>query len=173
MSVTGTARIAVLDATKELHLGLRRRYGLAPSNGRNGTQSDDVAYVGREFRVYTFMRIGEAARFYGALHSRWDGAALAKDFAALGIDPNFEVKRLKSTYQRALVLALALARRPKSLVVECAEEFDEPKTRALLENALGRTSLSIATFEDASTLEADWFDRTVAAGAFDAAGFAP
>ncbi len=61
MSAADVSRIAVLDANDGLHKGLRRRYGLAPSS--NGVAASDVAYVGREFRVYTFMRIDEASRF--------------------------------------------------------------------------------------------------------------
>lgn len=140
--------VAVRDADDAVHARLRAQFlDAAP----------DVAYCGREFRVYRSMRIADAARFYAALHARWDGTQLDDDLALCGLRPGFEVRRMKRAFQRALVLALACAARPATLVVEYGDEFDEPPTRALLQRALGRVSRAIVTYRSEPGDDAGWY----------------
>jgi hypothetical protein len=54
---------------------------------------------------------------------------------------------MKRAYQRTLVLALSAASLPSTLVVENAEQFDEPPARALLARAIERAPAALVTFE--------------------------
>ena len=157
------ARLAVTGADDAFHANLRRSLGLAPGSD---AQPEGLAYIGREFRVYTFMRIGDAVRFFSALHGRWDADALAADFETSGLNAGHEVRRMKRTYQRALVLALAMAAVPDLLVVELGEEFDEEPTRALLRACVERAPRAIVTFAASAAVDAGWFDGVVSASEF-------
>ncbi len=106
----------------------------------------DVGYAGADFRVYGYMRVADAVRFYSAIHARWDAAQLAEDLQATGLGLELEVRRMKTVYQRALVLALVSAARPDTLVIERAEQFDVPAAVALLERAVRRAAQVIATY---------------------------
>jgi hypothetical protein len=105
-----------------------------------------LAYCGAEYRVYPSMRIADAVRFFAALHARWNAEQLAADFETAGLAGSFEVRRMKRAYQRALVLAFAAAAEPELLVVESAEEFDEPRVEALLARAVARAPAALVTF---------------------------
>jgi len=136
-------RVAISEASEAFCARLRRRYGLAP-----GVLPLPVGlgYCGREYRVYPSMRIVDAMRFYAALHVRWNDARLRDALARAGLDERFEIRRMKRAYQRALVLAFALAAEPALLVVENAEEFDETGSRALLQYAVDLVPSVIVTY---------------------------
>ncbi len=161
MVVVGT-RVAVRDAGEEVRAWLRQRAGLAPSRDPQTFESSGgVGYVGREFRVYPYMRVEDAIDFYAALHERWDEAQLAGDLATVGLESFHQVRRLKLVYQRALVLALASAAHPEMLIVENAEEFDEGPARALLQSAVERAPRALVTFAEGTEFDTGWFDRTI------------
>ncbi len=122
-----------------------------------------LAYVGREYRVYSYMTVGFAARFYATLHDRWDPAALARALAVAGLAERFDVGRMKRAYQRTLVLAFALAALPRVLVVEGAEEFDEPGARALLERAVADVPAAVVTYAPDASIDRAWYTDVVAA----------
>jgi ABC-type multidrug transport system ATPase subunit len=145
---------------------LRTRFGLAPSP-QTLEAPRGLAYCGREFRIYPSMRIGEALRFYAALHERWDAARLEADLEAANLRPEFEVRRMKRAYQRALVLALATAAEPTMLVIENAEEFDEPATLRLLDRAVRRTPYALATYGPEAQADAALFDEILSPQAFE------
>ncbi len=115
------------------------------------------------------MRIAEAARFFAALHLRWNAAQLASDFEAAGLSGTFEVRRMKRAYQRALVLAFAAAAEPELLVVESGEEFDEPPAAALLARAVARVPAALVTFggEARPAAAASVFSSVVTAAEFE------
>ena len=92
------------------------------------------------------MRIAEAIRFYATLHVRWNDARVRAYLALAGLDERFEIRRMKRAYQRAIVLAFALASEPVVLVVENTEEFDEERCRALLERAVDFVPRAIVTY---------------------------
>ena len=141
-------RVALCDASDAVHADLRARYLDAPI---------DLAYCGEEFRVYRSMRIADAIRFYAALNTRWDRGQLDADLALAGLAPEFEVRRMKRAYQRALVLALSCAPGPKTLVVEYGDEFDEAPAAALLERAVARAEHAIVTYRETSGEHAAWY----------------
>ena len=92
------------------------------------------------------MRIADANRFYATLHARWNDVRLREFLVLAGLDERFEIRRMKRAFQRALVLAYALASEPAVLVVENAEEFDEERLHALLERAIDFVPRAIVTY---------------------------
>ncbi len=165
MNVATGSRIAIADADAPFHASLRAAFGLAPA--ARALEPHGLAYCGAEYRVYPFMRIADAVRFFSAVHERWDAAQLAGDFALAGLNGSFEVRRMKRAYQRTLVLALSAASLPAMLVVERADEFDEPPARALLERAIRRAPAALVTFEAAAPDDPSLFTSVVPANAFD------
>jgi len=146
---TGTVveRLAIAEASTTFCAQLRARFGLVPGRVAAGPEAmPGLAYCGREFRAYPGMRIGNAVRFYATIHARWNAARLHEALRLAGLDERFEIGRMKRAYQRALVLAFALASDPSVLVVENAEEFDEPGSRALLEHAIALVPRAIVTY---------------------------
>ena len=154
--------MAVADADDAFHAALRARFGLLP-RANAAPVADGLAYIGREYRVYAYMKIGFAARFYATLHDRWDPLALARALEIAGLAESYDVGRMKRAYQRALVLAFALAAMPHVLVVENAEEFDEPGARALLENAVRDVPASVVTYGFDAAIDRDWYGDVIAA----------
>jgi ABC-type uncharacterized transport system ATPase subunit len=160
------ARTAVTAADDAFHTRLRGRFGLTPRGAPLDAYAA-VAYCGREFRVYPSMRVGEAVRFYAALHERWNAEALRDDLERTNLGDDVEVRRMKRAYQRALVLALALATEPELLVVESAHEFDEPAAAELLGAAVRRVPRALVTYEGEATPPNGEFGEIVAAARFD------
>ena len=148
--------------------GSRGRFGLTP-HGAPLDPRAAVAYCGREFRVYPSMRVGEAVRFYAALHDRWNAATLRDDLERTNLGEDVEVRRMKRAYQRALVLALALATEPELLVVESANEFDEPAAAELLDASVRRVPRALVTYEGAAVPPSGTFAEIAPAARFDPA----
>ncbi len=166
MIVAAGSRVALTGADAPFHARLRAAFGLAPASTTLDPRG--LAYCGAEYRVYPFMRIADAVRFFSAVHERWDADQLAADFALAGLDGSFEVRRMKRAYQRTLVLALSAASLPSILVVENAEQIDEPPARALLARAVERAPAVLVTFEsDVPPEEVAAFTSVVPAAAFD------
>lgn len=139
-------RVAVADASEAYCARLRARFGLARDAVGDPAAPRGLAYCGREFRAYPSMRVADASRFYRTLHERWDDARLAELLRLAGLEERFEIGRMKRAFQRAIVLAFALASEPDVLVVENAEEFDEDGARAVLERALALVPRTILTY---------------------------
>lgn len=154
----GTRRVALVGATPATHDALRREAGLAPPH--------TVGYAGREYRVYSHMRVAEATRFYASLCKRWDPGALQRGFDLAGIGDNFEIRRLKRAYQRALVLCYVLAQNPRRAVIEAGDEFDEAGPCRLLEHAVASVPSALVTFGGDAPFERAWFDEVAAADAY-------
>ena len=87
LSEPRAGRFAIVGADEKFHARLRTRFGLAPSP-HTLEAPRGLAYCGREFRIYPSMRIGEAIRFYAALHERWDAARLDADLEAANLRPS-------------------------------------------------------------------------------------
>ena len=145
---SAVAFVAISDASEAYCARLRARFGLAPDAGpaTDPAAPRGLAYCGREFRADPSMTIADAARFYGTLHARWNTARLLDLLRLAGLEERFEIGRMKRAFQRAIVLAFALASEPDVLIVENAEEFDEDGARAVLERALALVSRAIVTY---------------------------
>ena len=145
MRIVAGSRVAVTAADDAFHERLRARFGLAPSP-RALDVPRALGYCGADYRVYPFMRVADAVRFFSAINDRWNAERLEADFEVARLDGSFEIRRMKRAYQRALVLALAVAAEPTTLVVENGEEFDDAPPAALLARAVERSATAIVTF---------------------------
>lgn len=141
-------RIALSDASDQTHATLRARYAARR----------DAGYAGADYRVYGYMRVADAVRYYGAIHARWDAAQLASDLQATGLSAELEVRRMKTVYQRALVLALIAAARPATLVIERADQFDAQPAAELLERVVRRAPWALVTYASGTAPPAGLFD---------------
>ena len=144
-AVSLASHIAIVETDAAFHVRLRALCGLGPAQPSDGKPLG-LGYCGREFRAYPAMTIANASRLYGALNLRWDSAQLRDDLARSGMHERFEIRRMKRGFQRAIVLAFAMAARPDLLVIENAEEFDEPGAFALLEASVARAARAIVTY---------------------------
>jgi hypothetical protein len=169
MNVASPApRLALADASEAYCKRIRARFGLTPEGApADPTAMPGLAYCGREFRAYPSMRIADAIRFYATLHARWNDARLRESLALAGLDERFEIGRMKRAFQRALVLAFALASEPVVLVVENAEEFDEERAHALLARAVGLVPRAIVTYGVNVTHQLAGLPDAIDAAAFD------
>ena len=163
------SHVAIVETTPAFHARLRALCGLGPAQPSAG-KPIGLAYCGREFRAYPAMTIAAASRLYGALNTRWDAERLQTDLTLAGLHDRFEIKRMKRGYQRAIVLAFAMAARPELLVVENAEEFDEPGAFALLEASVTRASRAIVTYGTFEVLDTKARRARAAAAGVDVAG---
>ena len=79
---------------------------------------DAVGYVAQEAPLYQNLTVGETLRVIASLNRRWDQPRAEARLAELGIPLNRRVRRMSGGQQAQLALTLALARRPKLLVLD-------------------------------------------------------
>ena len=79
---------------------------------------DAVGYVAQESPLYQNLTVGETLRVIANLNRRWDQQRAEARLAELGIPLNRRVRRMSGGQQAQLALTLALARRPKLLVLD-------------------------------------------------------
>lgn len=79
---------------------------------------DAVGYVAQEAPLYQNLTVGETLRVIASLNRRWDHKRAETRLAELGIPLNRRVRRMSGGQQAQLALTLALARRPKLLVLD-------------------------------------------------------
>src|SRR5215831_21003689 len=99
---------------------------LAPDEGRiavlgraPGPDSlADVGFVAQDKPLYRRFRVGETLTLAASLNRRWDRAHALDRLARLGIDPARRVGELSGGQQAQLALTLALAKRPRLLVLD-------------------------------------------------------
>jgi ABC-2 type transport system ATP-binding protein len=79
---------------------------------------DAVGYVAQEAPLYQNLTVGDTLRVIASLNRRWDQARAQARLAELGIPLNRRVRRMSGGQQAQLALTLALARRPRLLVLD-------------------------------------------------------
>jgi ABC-2 type transport system ATP-binding protein len=79
---------------------------------------DGVGFVAQDAPLYQNLTVGDTLRVIGNLNRRWDKARAAGRLAALGIPLDRKVGRMSGGQQAQLALTLALARRPRLLVLD-------------------------------------------------------
>jgi len=79
---------------------------------------DGVGYVAQEAPLYQNLTVGDTLRVIANLNRRWDQGRAEARLAELGIPLNRRVGRMSGGQQAQLALTLALARRPKLLVLD-------------------------------------------------------
>ena len=79
---------------------------------------DAVGYVAQEAPLYQNLTVGETLRVIANLNRRWDQQRAEARLAELSIPLDRRVRRMSGGQQAQLALTLALARRPKLLVLD-------------------------------------------------------
>jgi len=79
---------------------------------------DAVGYVAQEAPLYQNLTVGETLQVIANLNRRWDQQRAEARLAELGIPLDRRVRRMSGGQQAQLALTLALARRPKLLVLD-------------------------------------------------------
>jgi ABC-2 type transport system ATP-binding protein len=79
---------------------------------------DGVGFVAQDAPLYQNLSVGDTLRVIGSLNRRWDQRRAEQRLAGLGIPLNRRVGRMSGGQQAQLALTLALARRPRLLVLD-------------------------------------------------------
>src|SRR5579875_221034 len=79
---------------------------------------DAVGYVAQEAPLYQNLTVGETLRVIASLNRRWDQRRAEARLAELGIPLSRRVRRMSGGQQAQLALTLALARRPRLLILD-------------------------------------------------------
>jgi len=79
---------------------------------------DGVGYVAQEAPLYQNLTVGDTLRVIASLNRRWDQAQAQARLAELAIPLDRRVRRMSGGQQAQLALTLALARRPRLLVLD-------------------------------------------------------
>jgi ABC-2 type transport system ATP-binding protein len=116
----------------------------------------EIGFVAQDTPLYRDFTAVELIRMGGRLNRRWD-AALARDrLAALGIPPDRPVGRLSGGQRAQVALALALAKRPRLLLLdEPIASLDPLARREFMQALMGAVAESGTTVLLSSHLLAD------------------
>jgi ABC-2 type transport system ATP-binding protein len=79
---------------------------------------DAVGYVAQEAPLYQNLTAGETLRVIANLNRRWDQKRAEARLAKLGIPLNRRVRKMSGGQQAEVALTVALARRPRLLVLD-------------------------------------------------------
>ncbi|MGI5239912.1 ABC transporter ATP-binding protein [Dactylosporangium sp. CA-139066] len=133
--------------TTLLHLavGLLRadagRVAVFGASPRAATGSGDVGFVAQDKPLYRRFRVDELLRMGAALNPRWDRGYALRRLRGLGIDPGRRAGALSGGEQAQTALTLALAKRPRLLLLdEPAAALDPLARRAFLDDVRGETA---------------------------------
>jgi ABC-2 type transport system ATP-binding protein len=120
----------------------------------------DVGFVAQDTPLYRDFSARDLVTLGGRLNQRWD-AALARDrLAQLGIPPDRPVGKLSGGQRAQVALALALAKRPRLLLLdEPVASLDPLARREFLQALMGSVAESGTTVLLSSHLIAD-MERT-------------
>lgn len=112
--------------------------GVSP---RAATARGDVGFVAQDKPLYRRFRVSELLRMGAALNPRWDQRYAAQRLDSLGIDLRKRAGSLSGGEQAQVALTLALAKRPRLLLLdEPGAALDPLARRAFLDDVSGETS---------------------------------
>jgi ABC-2 type transport system ATP-binding protein len=77
-----------------------------------------VSYLDQQMPLYRNLRVRDLLRIAEAMNTRWDGELAGARLAALGIPLRRKAGRLSGGQQAQLALTLAIARRPRLLLLD-------------------------------------------------------
>ena len=100
---------------------------------RRAMERGDVGFVAQDRPLYRRFRVTELIRMGAELNGRWDHAYAVDRLASVGIDLHLRAGSLSGGAQAQVALTLALAKRPKLLILdEPASALDPLARRAFL-----------------------------------------
>lgn len=82
------------------------------------TQLARVGFVAQDAPVYAGLSVADHLRLGVHLNPRWDGRLAAGRIAKLGLDPRQKAGRLSGGQRAQLALTLAVAKRPRLLILD-------------------------------------------------------
>jgi ABC-type multidrug transport system ATPase subunit len=134
--------------------GTVRVFGESPYN--NTTVLSQIGFVAQETPLYRDFTADELVIMGSKLNQQWDGAMARKRLAQLGIPPNKPVGKLSGGQRAQVALALALAKRPRLLLLdEPVASLDPLARREFLQSLMGSVAESGTTVLLSSHLLAD------------------
>ncbi|MFI7606294.1 ABC transporter ATP-binding protein [Micromonospora sp. NPDC049366] len=134
--------------------GAVRVFGERPYD--NLTCSAEVGFVAQDTPLYRDFSAAELVTAGGKLNRRWDDALARNRLAQLGIPPDLPVGRLSGGQRAQVALALALAKRPRLLLLdEPVASLDPLARREFLQSLMGSVADAGTTVLLSSHLLAD------------------
>ncbi|MEU5943343.1 ABC transporter ATP-binding protein [Micromonospora sp. NPDC047548] len=134
--------------------GAVRVFGKSPYN--NTKTLADIGFVAQDTPLYRDFTAAELVTMGAKLNRRWDGALARNRLAQLGIPPNRPVGKLSGGQRAQVALALALAKRPRLLLLdEPVASLDPLARREFLQSLMGSVADAGTTVLLSSHLLAD------------------
>ena len=134
--------------------GSVRALGAVPYS--NTAVLSGLGFVAQDTPLYRDFTADELVRMGGKLNRRWDSTLARTRLAQLGIPPRKPVGRLSGGQRAQVALALALAKRPRLLLLdEPVASLDPLARREFLQSLMGSVAESGATVLLSSHILAD------------------
>ena len=134
--------------------GAVRIFGAAPFD--NPAVLADIGFVAQDTPLYADFTAAELLTMGSKLNRRWDGGLARMRLAQLGIPPDRRVGKLSGGQRAQVALALALAKRPRLLLLdEPLASLDPLARREFLQALIGSVAETGTTVLLSSHLLAD------------------
>lgn len=134
--------------------GAVRVFGETPYE--NTTALADIGFVAQDTPLYRDFGADELVRMGGKVNRRWDATLARTRLAQLGIPPRVPVGKLSGGQRAQVALALALAKRPRLLLLdEPVASLDPLARREFLQSLMGSVAESGTTVLLSSHILAD------------------
>lgn len=116
----GAGKTSLLRAVNGLQRCSEGRVELfgRPFDRDDASQLALVGYVSQRKALYRRFRIAEMLRFGAALNPSWDNDPARRRIEDLGLDPQARIDDLSGGEHAQVVLTIALAKRPRLLVLD-------------------------------------------------------
>ncbi|WP_406037747.1 ABC transporter ATP-binding protein [Micromonospora sp. NBC_00898] len=134
--------------------GAVRVFGRSPHD--NPAVLPEIGFVAQDTPLYRDFTAAELVHLGGRMNKSWDAALARNRLAQLGIPPNLPVGKLSGGQRAQVALALALAKRPRLLLLdEPVASLDPLARREFLQSLMGSVAESDTTVLLSSHLLAD------------------
>jgi len=135
-------------------VGTVRIFGESPQN--NTDVLAQIGFVAQDTPLYADLTAAELVTMGGRLNRRWDSTFARSRLAHIGIPPDRPVGNLSGGQRAQVALALALAKRPRLLLLdEPVASLDPLARREFLQSLMGSVAESGTTVLLSSHLLAD------------------